>query len=82
MNSLAPSKYTGGFEVLEIPSDPYHRVDKPCQCANCETDKANPAFFEYFQHGKSSAKGTDNMTLILIFIISIVLFYIISTRSK
>lgn len=84
MNSQSPSALVGGFEVLEIPNDPYHgAMDRSCSCENCDVrGQANPAFFEYFEGSKSSASRYDAMILVLIFAVSAVLFCIISNLTS
>jgi hypothetical protein len=84
MNSASPSALVGGFEVLEIPDDPYHgQMDRPCSCQSCDTASANPAFFEYFTDASSArSKRVDAMTLVLILAVSAVLFCIITNLTS
>ncbi len=77
MNSNAPTIATGGFEVLEIPADMFHKTsDKPCQCANCNPSiQPMPGFFEYYEMTKKSSNALltnmDKILLVLIFLFSV-----------
>ncbi len=93
MNTSFPSPLAGGFEVLEIPDDPYHGTrTRACQCENCSvTGQANPAFFEYYDgpssaHPAKQAKrdaARDAAVLALVFLSAAVLFYILTnTRGN
>lgn len=83
MNSSFPAPLVGGFEVLEVPSDPYHGTyDRSCSCENCATDSANPMFFEYFSMKSSNKMArSDALVLLLIFVVSTILFCIITNLT-
>ena len=81
MNSAFPSRLVGGFEVLEVPDDPYHgqQITRSCSCENCSVaGKANPMFFEYFETKTSGSSRKDMLTLVLVVAVSAILFCIIS----
>ena len=92
MNSTAPTMTSGGFEVLEIPTDSFHgNFMAPCQCGDCNPDGIIPvpAYYEYYNGCKSSGgcnkdelTSMDALLLISVFILSIILCVIIMRNYK
>ncbi len=88
MNSGSPSRIVGGFEVLEVPDDPYHgRYKQSCAAQNCYVPgQAMPGYFEYFEDSRnrfmsSKQREFDNYVLMFVFVVAVVLFCIISSSK-
>ena len=90
MITAFPSRLVGGFEVLEVPNDPYHGArTRSCSCDSCDVaGQANPAFFEYYADAQKPTSSsprnsrTDGLVLVLIVVVAAVLFCIISNLTS
>ncbi len=88
MNSLSPSQVVGGFEVLEIPNDPYHgQYKQSCFSQNCYVPgQAVPGYFEYYKQEdddmkRSSSRAERYDTLVLLGVFAAAVFAFCILRS-